>query len=272
MRSDNKVNERQWYYGTNNQGSKFRVVYYKNAKNVWVEFYDHPREKVSIIKTNWGNIQKKEVTDIFCPSIQGVGYLGKTTCTNKDGKVKESYYKWYDMLRRCYNLNYHLKRPTYKDCSVYEEWKCFANFEKDYEELLKENNFPEDIELDLDKDIIFKGNKIYSKENCVLVTKRINTLFIKSNKSRGSFPIGVYYKKKHVATPYSTSLSIMENGKSKKMYLGYFKTPELAFEAYKTAKENYIKQVADEYVKLGYITKESRLFRALINYEVDITD
>ena len=50
--------------------------------------------------------------------------------------------------------------------------------------------------------------------------------------------------------------------------LGYFETPKEAFQAYKVAKENYIKQVADEYKdKIPY-----RLYEAMYNYEVEITD
>jgi hypothetical protein len=48
----------------------------------------------------------------------------------------------------------------------------------------------------LDKDILHKGNKIYSPEYCIFVTQDINKLFIKCNKSRGKHPIGVGYDKK----------------------------------------------------------------------------
>lgn len=272
MGRKNKVNERLGFCGVNNQGSKFRVVGYKNRDNVWIEFYDHIKAQVTIVRTTWSNIERKKVTDIYFPSIYGVGFLGKTTSMNKDGTRKESYKRWKNMLTRCYDEKYQLTHPTYKSCLVCEEWKCFATFEKDYEELLKENNFPKESRICLDKDIIHKGNKIYSKESCVIVDQRINKLFVKCDKLRGDLPIGIHYNKKCVASPYETRLSIVENRKPKTIYLGSFKSPELAFNAYKIAKENYIKQIADEYVSLGYITSDSRLYKAMYDYEVEITD
>ena len=47
-----------------------------------------------------------------------------------------------------------------------------------------------------------------------------------------------------------------------------FNTPQEAFQAYKKFKENYIKQVADEYKE--YIPQ--KLYEAMYNYEVEIGD
>lgn len=51
-------------------------------------------------------------------------------------------------------------------------------------------------------------------------------------------------------------------------YLGTFKTPEQAFQAYKHAKENHIKLLAEKY--RGQI--DPRAYEALLNYKVEITD
>ena len=50
--------------------------------------------------------------------------------------------------------------------------------------------------------------------------------------------------------------------------LGYFETPKEAFKSYKTFKEQYIKQVADEYK--DKIPK--KLYEAMYNWKVEITD
>ena len=50
--------------------------------------------------------------------------------------------------------------------------------------------------------------------------------------------------------------------------LGYYNTPEEAFQCYKQAKETLIKQVADEYKP--YISKE--LYEVMYRWEVDIND
>ena len=52
------------------------------------------------------------------------------------------------------------------------------------------------------------------------------------------------------------------------IYLGRFKNEIDAFIAYKQFKENYIKQVADEYKKLI----PTKLYEALYKYEVKIND
>jgi hypothetical protein len=53
-------------------------------------------------------------------------------------------------------------------------------------------------------------------------------------------------------------------------YLGYYATPLEAFNAYKTAKEEYIKELAEKYFQEGKITE--RVYNALMKYEVEITD
>ena len=58
------------------------------------------------------------------------------------------------------------------------------------------------------------------------------------------------------------------NGKKQQKYLGLYNTPEEAFNAYKTFKENYIKQVADKYKD----KIPDKLYKAMYNYKVKITD
>lgn len=113
---------------------------------------------------------------------------------------------------------------------------------------------------ELDKDILIKGNKIYSAQNCELVPKKINLLFVKSNSSRGILPIGVKKSGKKFRA------KVMKN--SVEEDLGTFDTPEEAFEAYKIAKQVHIKDMANKYKK--EIT--NRCYQALINYKVEITD
>ena len=64
------------------------------------------------------------------------------------------------------------------DCSVYEGWHNFQNFAKWYEDNYYEI---EEEQMHLDKDILVKGNKVYSPDTCVFVPETINGLFVKSN-------------------------------------------------------------------------------------------
>ena len=56
------------------------------------------------------------------------------------------------------------------------------------------------------------------------------------------------------------------NNKNKSV--GSFDTPEEAFQAYKTEKENYIKEVADKYKNLI----SQKVYQSLYNYQIEITD
>ena len=118
----------------------------------------------------------------------------------------------------------------------------------------------------LDKDVLVKGNKTYSPNTCVFVPQNINVLFTKCNKARGKYPIGVsFYKDRN---KYQAHCKIFSNGKSKQKNLGYYNNIDDAFYAYKQFKEDYIKQVADEYKD----NIPNKLYEAMYNYKVEITD
>lgn len=165
---------------------------------------------------------------------------------------------WSNIINRCYNKDYHKTHPTYINCHVCDKWMNFYNFAKWHEENYKPE-FMKDFELD--KDILVKGNKIYSPETCCFVPSEINKLFTKSDKARGEYPIGVR------KTKNNTFVSRYKN-KGVKIHIGTFKTPEEAFNAYKIAKEKHIKEIADKWK--SQITE--RVYQAMYNYKVDIKD
>lgn len=168
------------------------------------------------------------------------------------------------MLNRCYYEKLHEKRPTYIGCTVSEEWHNFQNFAKWY----YENYYEIEGEvMCLDKDILCKGNKIYSLETCVFAPQTINLLFVKKQNVRGESPIGTsstengkYRVRCHMINP--------ETSKSKGEYLGVYDTQEKAFEAYKYYKEKNIKEVADYYKD----KIPQKLYNGMYAYEVEIDD
>ena len=96
---------------------------------------------------------------------------------------------WSDMLRRCYSTKFQEKYPTYKGCTVSDEWLTLSVFKNWMEAQDWEGK-------QLDKDLLFEGNKVYSAETCVFVTNRVNTFTIDCGASKGIYPIGVYRNKK----------------------------------------------------------------------------
>ena len=196
-------------------------------------------------------IRGKERKDIK-GNPYGVGINDYNLSTNK----LVSYRRWTNMLQRCYDKKYHIKKPTYIGCSVSKEWLHFTRF-KEWFDL----NYIEGYVLD--KDILVKGNKVYSPQTCCFVPTGINSLLTKRDKCRGEYPIGVR------RTPKGKFQAII-NIYGSKHSIGTFDTIEESFNAYKMAKEKHIKDVAQEYFNKGLIAEN--VYQALLNYEIEITD
>ena len=267
-----KKTDRTGEIGVSNEGCVIKIVKYNDARDVIVEFQDEHKYRAH---TSYQAFKKGRCKNPFYPSVFGHGYLGidkegniPNTAELKDGKCVNTreYQKWQNMLQRCFDNKLKEKNPTYKDVSCCNRWLCFANFLEDFEILKQEHNWSEDIKLNLDKDILHKGNKLYSLENCVLVPDYINFLFTKQNANRGNCPIGVSYNKR--AKKYQALCNI--NGK--KIGLGLYNSLEEAFNAYKVAKGQEIKRIAEDCISKGFITKDSRLYKAMISYQIKIDD
>ncbi|MFR2570116.1 MAG: AP2 domain-containing protein [Clostridia bacterium] len=245
----------------NNFGSKIVITKYNYARDINVYFPEY----------NWTakNVEYRQFKngEIKCPYERrtfGVGYMGEGKYKSKEnGKITRVYKTWQSMLQRCYDKKYHEKEPTYINCEVDKKWHNFQNFAKWYEE----NYYTiEGERMHLDKDILVKHNKVYNPETCIFVPQTINLLFTKRNNARGESVIGTTLKN----GKYKVQCHIIDpkTGKSKQEYLGYYGTQEKAFEVYKYYKEKYIKEVADYYKD----QISEKLYNAMYNYEVEITD
>ena len=251
-RKDGRLNE----IGFNNNGERMTIVRYGNYYDIDVQFDDGTIVEHRI----YGHFKKGNIKNPMFPSVYGVGYfgIGKFKSIDENGKHTKCYDAWQRMLQRCYDPKFHEKHPTYKGCRVCEEWHNFQVFAEWYYEHYYEF---EGQTMNLDKDILNKGNKVYSADSCIFVPQFINKLFTKHDNKRGEYPIGVC---KH-RNKFTAQLA---KGNGKLIHLGVFNTPEEAFLVYKKAKEEYIKQVAEEYKdKIPY-----RLYEVMMNYEVDIND
>lgn len=178
--------------------------------------------------------------------------------TNSEGgRHTRSFQLYKDMLLRCeVGGKYQAKYHAYIGCtSSFESYQHFAewcNTQIGYGEPTYE----------LDKDILVKNNKVYGADTCVFVPRYINAM-VKTNKSRrGDCPIGVTYDKER--NKYAARLSTRAGCKA----LGRYETIESAFDAYKNAKEFYVKQVATQWRD----KIDPRAYEALMNFKVEITD
>jgi len=190
--------------------------------------------------------------------VFGVGINDWVGKVNVDGKLIKEYGLWKGMLQRCFDEKYKQKRPTYEGVTCSKEWLSMATFIEDVSKMKGYGL----IGCALDKDILQKGSKLYSKDTCCFVPQEVNSLLIKRDNSRGEWPVGVYFDK--ASGKFKAQLNI--NGKQKN--LGYFTTPEEAFQVYKLAKEAQIKVVAEKWKHI----LDERVFRALMTYEVNIDD
>jgi hypothetical protein len=257
MRFENLSNERIGIINKNRQGSSMIVEKYNRNDDIVVKFLEHG----NLVNTDWRNFKEGNIKNVYDRMVHGIGYLGEGKYKSREnGKITNQYNTWHSMFNRCYNEKNHLKFPSYKGGSVTIEWHNFQNFAKWYDE----NYYSIEGEMMcLDKDILVKGNKVYSPETCVFVPRRINTLFAKGHKNRGNLPIGVVLNKSTKKATFEAFCYNIE-GNTKKS----FNTPEKAFQTYKMFKEKLIKQVAEEYKDKIPV----HLYNAMIKYRVEIDD
>lgn len=178
-------------------------------------------------------------------------YQGKVQCYTKSWSL------WTGINKRCLIGGYtQSNQPSYIGCTnefenfqYFAEWcqsqigYCFKGYQ-------------------LDKDVLIKGNKIYSPDTCVFIPQELNSLLNKRQNDRGCLPIGVTFEKDR-----GTFSAQINTGTARKRIRG-FTDPISAYECYKQHKEARIKEMAQKYK--NYI--DQRVFIALMQYTVEIND
>lgn len=183
----------------------------------------------------------------------------RETVGYENGKQKQKliwkcphYSTWVNMLQRCYDVKFHERNPTYKGCAVSEDWHTFSNFKAWMEK--------QDWEArQLDKDLLFEGNKVYSVKTCVFVTPMVNTFAVDCRAARGEWLIGVSWNKRA-----GKFISMCNNPFTKKLeYLGLFTNELQAHNAWRKRKLELAHELAaiqeDERVGKALIARYSKL-------------
>ena len=233
----------------------FKILKYNNATNVEIQFLKTGYEMVAQLE----HIRKGSVKDPYVPSVYNIGVLGTKYASTINGVHTKEYKLWTSMLERCYSSNSKNKYPTYEGCEVSDNFKSYEYF---YEWCNKQIGFDNEG-WHLDKDLLIKGNKVYSENTCVFIPKEINLLLVRHTPSRGKHPIGVYWRN----TKKAFVARVCKN-KGVSEWLGCFTTELEAYNAYKTAKESFIKEQANKWKS----QIDPRAYNALMSYEVNIDD
>ena len=184
-----------------------------------------------------------------------------------DGKPKRLWQcpyftDWKDMIWRCYNTKFHNNYPTYKDCTVCEEWRYLSNFIK----WVDSQPNKDWQNCSLDKDILIHGNKIYSPDTCVYITKKLNSFLVSRTSARGSLMIGVELSPKNNNTRYFVA-RCKNPFTGKKEYLGTFMTELEAHLAWKAKKHEH----ACRWAELQKDERVSDRLKSMYSINTDLT-
>ena len=223
-----------------------RIIKVLPNDKVMVQFQD---EFTCTKEIHWNNFKSGNAMNQYDRKNGGVGYIGEGKYKTKyNGRNTKIHNTWNDMLARCYKEQSRFKYSSYIDCEVCEEWHNFQNFAKWYEvNYYKVGN----ERMHLDKDILVKGNRLYSPETCLIVPQKINMIFMTKEKGvDADLPNAIKRSVKGYRSSY--------NGKS----LGNFKTLEEAINEHDRIKKIHIKEIAEEY-KNKIPTK---VYDALLNW------
>ena len=217
----------------------------EDAQRIHGEKYDYSlvdykssTQKIDIICPQHGIFKQKPSSHLHgdgCPNcaiksrkrlLFGVGNFDMYSECKSD-----SYKAWIEMLRRCYDTKSLHKWESYIDVTVCEEWHTYSNFKAWFDD--PATGYHKGYQLD--KDILSGKTKVYSPNTCCLIPPRLNLCFTHHRKTNG-LPLGVCFQKGKYVAQFSPQ---KKNG-----YLGRFETVEEAFDAYKAARESYIKNLA----------------------------
>lgn len=162
-------------------------------------------------------------SEYYCqPSIDGVVVM----CP--------AYKDWHNMIKRCYSSSHHAKRPSYIGTSVCNDWSSFVKF-LEWWKLNQVDGFV------IDKDIL-SDSGVYSPETCLFVPVWLNSFILDSAATRGPYPIGASFHKqsgRFKAQCRNPHTLVNE-------YIGLFKTPSEAHEAWKSRKISYAEERKNE--------------------------
>ncbi|AGN51459.1 HNH endonuclease [Vibrio phage eugene 12A10] len=181
-----------------------------------------------------------------------INYVNKVK-TRKRVWICPYYRRWLGILERCYSEGLHKRFPSYRGCTLSEEWKTFSCFRLWLEKA--ETSIPEGFtlaDLEIDKDIKCGfSEKVYSETTCTLVHPKVNS-FLRGidNKNQQGLPFGVSQPKDHNSKRYTATITDIISGKRR--YIGAFYCPNEAHRAWVNAKLEHLSYLKEH----GFLWEE----------------
>lgn len=203
-----------------------------------INFIEIPADAYSL------SLRKK----LYSVGVNDAKYKTSTTINGKNLRCPY-YLKWKDMMKRCYSKKFQEAFPTYKGCTVCDEWHLFSNFRLWMKSMKWEGNH-------LDKDLLSGDKKTYSPSTCIFIPPSINYITLSCTRARGPLKQGVTFDKRKMK--YMSCCRVFSG---KRKFIGYYLNPQDAHEAYKKFKYEHIKIVAMEF--------DEPIRSALVNYRID---
>ncbi|AUR94188.1 hypothetical protein NVP1193O_057 [Vibrio phage 1.193.O._10N.286.52.C6] len=237
-------------------GDLLLITSYKGARDVSIKF---PKTGYEKEKVQLSQIKAGTVLDRRLPTVYGVG-VNEFMYDVSNSLV---YKKWHSMLERCYCPLFKERHPEYRDVTVQKEWLNLENFR-----LWVDRQGISDLKgYDLDKDLLYFGNRQYGTSTCKLLPKRINIFMTDNRSNRGDYPIGVTEERRKGSLTGKFRAQCQDPfSEGKRLnYIGVFGTVEEAFEAWRCTKEKHAIELL-EY----YSIKDNEIINALSGrYEKD---
>lgn len=190
---------------------------------------------------------------------------GEQRTRDAEGKKTKACQLWENMRVRTqyWPLKDEKRMGRYADVIVCDEWKDFQKFSQWFDQVRVLGFFQDGWQLD--KDLLFKGNKEYSPVNCVFLPEEVNKALNIKPRARGSYPVGICPANR------SGKIDVRYDCKDERFKLRKYmdeREINLAFDMYKEARKGYIVSLAEKYKE--YL--DPRAYSALLSYEIEIDD
>ena len=152
-------------FKTNNYGDVV-VLEYNNTRDVTIKFLNTN----NVRSVGMSELKKGEVRDNEAFPVYKVGVMDIPNELKRGKPRPKEYSIWNGVRQRCYNENIRYCSPTYQGVEMSENFKKYSYFK---EWCNKQVGFDQEG-WQLDKDILVKGNKLYSEDTCCFVPPEIN--------------------------------------------------------------------------------------------------